>query len=463
MPKTETKLEDGRSNQVSDAAEQITRRELIKRGGKFAAAATVSSVFAPFVSTTKAAANKPLKFWQFYAPGGGSALQAKWFEDMTKSWNDTHDAKVELVYVPALDYVDGTKLPTAFASGSGPDIFILAPSLSLRYYNGGVLLDLTPYIEEKARADFFADVMTTRIFDNRIYGLPMEVEPMAMFYSVEAFAEIGLTAKDVPKTWDELLTIAKKLTNGKRFGVLFQTAPGAYQNFTWYPFMWQGGGDFLTKDGKSAFNSQGTIQALKFWQDSINMGVAPRQCLGGGASDAVANLAAGYCAMQNVGIWAISQLRESAPDFKFGVFRLPTPPGGKYVTIGGGWAFVANSKGENPKAAGEFCAWALGSMSPDSVGRMVDWCTKVKSDMPPRKSALEGGLETYGKGFLKIFAEDIYPGTRSEPRVSPDIEKIITDAIQACQLNGQNPEEIAATAAQQMDAFLATYKGASML
>jgi multiple sugar transport system substrate-binding protein len=124
---------------------------------------------------------------------------------------------------------------------------------------------------------------------------------------------------------------------------------------------------------------------------------------------------------------------------------------------------VANSKGENPKAAGEFCAWALGSMSPDSVGRMVDWCTKVKSDMPPRKAALEGGLETYGKGFLKVFAEDIYPGTRGEPRVSPDIEKIITDAIQACQLNGQKPEEVAAMAAQQMDAFLATYKGASML
>jgi multiple sugar transport system substrate-binding protein len=219
------------------------------------------------------------------------------------------------------------------------------------------------------------------------------------------------------------LTIGKNLTNNKRFGVLFQTAPGAYQNFTWYPFMWQGGGDFLTKDGKSAFNSQATIQALKFWQDSINMGVAPRQCLGGGASDAVANLAAGYCAMQNVGIWAIAQLRESAPDFKYGVFRLPTPPGGKYVTIGGGWAFVANSKGENPKAAGECCAWALGSMSPDSVGRMVDWCTKVKSDMPPRKAALEGGLETYSKGFLKVFAEDIYPGTRGEPRVSPQHRK----------------------------------------
>jgi multiple sugar transport system substrate-binding protein len=81
------------------------------------------------------------------------------------------------------------------------------------------------------------------------------------------------------------------------------------QNFTWYPFMWQGGGNFLTQDGKSAFNSKTTIEALKFWQDSINMRVAPRQCRGGGAWDVVPNLAAGYCAMQNVGIWEFFNLR----------------------------------------------------------------------------------------------------------------------------------------------------------
>ena len=125
------------------------------------------------------------------------------------------------------------------------------------------------------------------------------------------------------------------------------------------------------------------------------MGVAPRKPLGGGGWDSVPNLASGYCAMQNVGIWAIAQLREGAPNFKYGVFKLPTPPGGKYTTIGGGWAFVANAKGSNPKAAGEFCAWALGSMGTGATERVVDWCTKAKSDMPPRRSALEAGKAAY--------------------------------------------------------------------
>jgi multiple sugar transport system substrate-binding protein len=213
-----------------------------------------------------------LKFWQFYGPGGGVATQDKWFVDVAKSWNDSHEVKVELVYVPNNAYMDGTKLPTAFASGSGPDLFIISPGDFLRYYNGGVLLDLTPFMEQAARDDFFPSVIANRMVDGKIYGLPYEVEPMAMYYSVDAFNEIGLTDKDVPKTWDELLSVAKKLTNAKRYGVLFETSPGYYQNFTWYPFLWEAGGDFQTKEGKSAFNSPATVQALKFWQDSINMG-----------------------------------------------------------------------------------------------------------------------------------------------------------------------------------------------
>ena len=433
-----------------------SRRSVLATG----AAATALSGF-PYISRARAA--QTLKFWQFYAPGGGVATQDKWFEEVVKGWNDTHDVKVELVYVPNNAYMDGTKLPTAFASGAGPDLFIISPGDFLRYYNGGVLLDLTPFMEEAARADFFPSVIANRMVNGKIYGLPYEVEPMAMYYSVEAFAEAWLTEKDVPKTWDELLTVAKKLTNEKRFGVLFETSPGYYQNFTWYPFLWEAGGDFQTADGKSAFNSPATVQALKFWQDAVNMGVAPRKPLGGGGWDAVPNIGSGYCAMQNVGIWAIAQLREGAPNFKYGIFRLPTPPGGKYLTIGGGWAFVANAKGSNPKAAGEFCAWALGSMKPDSVDRIVDWCTKAKSDMPPRKSALEAGKAAFDSGFLKTFTDEIYPGARAEPRMPPPVYKAISDAIQACQLNGQKPEDAAAAASEQIDAFLANYKGAPIL
>jgi multiple sugar transport system substrate-binding protein len=132
-------------------------------------------------------------------------------------------------------------------------------------------------MEDAAKKDFFPNVMETRIVDEKIYGVPFDVVPLAMFYSLKAFEEAGLSESDIPKSWDHFLEIAHKLTKGDRFGCLFETSPGYYQNFTWYSFMWQGGGDIATPDGKrSAFASSATVQALKFWQDAIQQNVAPQ-------------------------------------------------------------------------------------------------------------------------------------------------------------------------------------------
>ena len=403
-----------------------------------------------------------LHFWQFYAPGGDGKTQVDWFTKMAADWNAKSETKLQLDYVANNDYMNGTKLSTAFASGQGPDVFVISPGDFLRYYNGGVLADLTPYIEPAAQADFPDGVIASRKVDGKIYGIPMELEPMAFYYSKKAFEDAGLNENDVPKTWDELLETGKKLTTTDRYGLLFETTPGYYQNFTWYPFMWQGGGEFQTAEGKSAFDSPAVVQALKLWQDAVNSGAAPRQVNSGGW-DVVANLGAGYCAMQNVGIWAISAMDNNAKDVPYGIFKLPVPKGGKYVTVGGGWAFVANAKGKNVEAASKFIAWALASMDPDSIQREVDWCTVAKSDMPTRTSALVKGADAFNKGNLGIFAKDILPGVRAEPRLPPEVYKIISDAIQQTQLGGADPQATATAASQQLDAFLASYKGAPMM
>ena len=444
-----------------DARPAGWNRRAILKGGAALAGASVAGL--PLIGSAFGQDANTLSFWQFYAPGGDVKPQVDWFVKMVEDWNAAQDVKVELAYVPNADYVSGSKLSTSFASGQGPDIFIISPGDFLRYYNGGVLTDLTPYIEPDAQKDFPESVIANRMVDGKFYGVPMEVEPMAFYYSVKAFEDAGLNENDVPKTWDELLETAKKLTTPDRYGVLFETTPGYYQNFTWYPFMWQGGGEFQTADGKSAFDSPATVAALKLWQDAVNAGSAPRQILGSGGADIVANLGSGYCAMQNVGIWGISAMDNNAPDVPYGIFKLPVPAGGKYVTVGGGWAFVANSKGKNPEAAAKFIAWALASMAPDSIQRVVDWCTVAKSDMPPRNSALEKGGEAFNKGNMGIFSKEIHPGTRAEPRVPPEVYKIISDAIQQTQLGGMDPQQAATAASQQLDAFLASYSGAPIL
>jgi multiple sugar transport system substrate-binding protein len=442
----------------SRAASPISRRELLRYGAALAGAGVACTS-----DRDGDDGNAPLKFLQFYAPGGEVAAQEQWFIDMVAEWNASGRRQIELEYVPALEYMNGIKLAVSFASGQAPDLFLLSPGDFLRYYNGGALADLTPYISSEAREDFPASVVASRMVDGRLFAVPIEVEPMAIVYSIEAFEEAGLDDRDVPKTWDELIEIAGKLTSSKRFGVLFETIPGYYQNFTWYPFMWQGGGEIQAPDGTSAFESDATIQALRFWQDVVAKGVAPRQALGRGAADAPANLASGYCAMQNIGVWSVAQMAAAAPDFPYGVFRLPVPEGGKYVTVGGGWAFVANARSHNRDEAASFIAWALASMTDDSVGRLAHWCTVAKTNMPPRRSVLEAAHQAYDVGKMRTFSRDIYPGTRGEPRLPPAAYKIISDAIQATQLGGADPAAVAESASRQLDAFFAGYSGAPIL
>jgi multiple sugar transport system substrate-binding protein len=441
---------------------RISRRRALQLAGATAGALTMPYVF---VRRSGAQAAK-LQFWNFYGPGGTVKTQSDWFETMVKSWNDQNETQVELVYVPSSDYINGTKLQTAFASGEGPDIFLISPGDFLRYYNGGVLNDLTPFMDQAAIDDFFPDVLASRQVDSKIYGLPMEVEPMAFYYDKTAFSDAGLSESDVPQTWTQLLDVAQKLTTDERFGVSFETGPGYYQNFTWYPFMWEGGAELVNADGKtSGMRDPGAVQALKLWQDAINNGSAPRKFLGTGGGDLAANLGAGYTAIQNCGIWGISAMDNNAPDVDYGIFKLPIPEGGTSSTVAGGWAFVANAKGKDPDTSSKFAVWALGSTAEDSVQRVVDWCIKAKSDMSPRRSASDAAVEQggYSEGGLKIFHDDIAPSARAEPRVVPEVYKAVSDAIQATQLDGADPQQAGEQAAQAIETFLATYTGAPIL
>ncbi|MFD7707222.1 ABC transporter substrate-binding protein [Streptomyces sp. NPDC059785] len=406
-----------------------------------------------------------LQFWNFYgpqrSPDPAINAQSRWFVDTVDKWNATHRPRIDLVHLPQPTYLNGFKLPSAFATGAGPDIFLLSPGDFLRYYNGGVLADLGAHME-RAAVDDFGSSLDSRTVGGRIYALPMEVEPLAVFYARDVWEKAGLSEADVPATWDELLAVGDRLRTRTRAGLVLETSPGYYQNFTWYPWLWQGGGEVLDAHGEVVFDSRATRQALRFWQDAVRHGIAPRTPPTAG--DVISGFKAGNVAMWQQGIWNVSSFKAFAPDYRYGVFRLPLPPGGRYVTALGGWSFCANARGRAPEAAAEFCVWALGSMADDCVDRMADWCVGAKSDLAPRATALERGAARggYDSGVMKRFKDDIFPGGRAEPRYPPVVHKAISDAVQGTMLAGRDVAAEAERAARAIRAYTKSYKGASL-
>lgn len=405
-----------------------------------------------------------LSFWNFYGPSPTPSPTSDWFTSVIGEWNRNNDVKVRPRFIANAAYINGNTLQTAFSAGSGPDIFLLSPGDFLRYQNGGALLDLTPFLPKGVRADYVPGALDTRTVDGRVYALPMEIEPLVIYYDRRAFEKAHVAEGDLPKTWDQFLSLATKLTTKSRFGAMFETLPGYYQNFVWYPFLWQGGGGAV-KDGKSTFDSTAARNALGFWQETQRRHIAPKSALGGGSGDTPSNLAAGYCAMQQSGIWAVADLKLQAPKFDYGIFPLPIPDGGKHVTDGGGWAFAVNAKGKNPEAAAEFVAWALASTDRAGIDRARKWNTVAKTNLPPRASVRKAAEahDAFTSGVLETFATQIAPTLRSEPRYPPEVYKAISDAIQGTQLSGKDPQQAAREASDVIDNFLLTYRGGSIL
>ncbi|UNT00600.1 sugar ABC transporter substrate-binding protein [Streptomyces tubbatahanensis] len=439
------------------------RRFLAATAGAGAAAA--SPALLTGCGTARADTGR-LRFWNFYgpqrSPDPAVNAQSQWFVDTVARWNATHKTQIDLVYLPRNTYINGFKLPSAFATGEGPDVFLLSPGDFLRYYNGGVLADLTPHMAKEAVEDF-GSALDSRTVDGRVYALPMEVEPLAMFYAQDVWEKAGLSEADIPTSWDRMLDIGDKLRAKTRAGLVFETSPGYLQNFTWYPWMWQGGGEVLDESGEVAFDSKATRQALQLWQDAVRHGIAPRTPPAAG--DVISGFKGGNVAMWQQGIWNVSSFSAYAPAFRYGVFKLPVPPGGRYLTALGGWSFAANAHSGNAEAAAEFCVWALGSMQDDAVDRMVDWCVGAKSDVAPRESALERGAAQggYDSAVMRRFKDEIFPGGRAEPRYPPVVYKAISDAIQGTMLADRGVAGETERAASAIAAYTESYKGASLL
>jgi multiple sugar transport system substrate-binding protein len=387
-----------------------------------------------------------IQFWKF-GSSSDPANQglAKWVEQ----WNKENPGKqVQIRFFPFDEYMNGTLLTTAFASGSGPDIFWASRGTFLQYAKGAVLADLSDLLTTEAKQDFSQASIEAITVDGKQYAMPFEQEPVALLYNTDLLQKTGI---QVPKTWDELLVACEKLKAAHLIPIIIEPQPGAYQNFTWYPFLWQAGGDVTDPDTtKATFDSPGTAKALDLWRTLIQKGYAPRT-----ASDITANVpstpfASGQAAMEVVGMWAIQQLQTQAPNIKFDFAPLPTPDGSNPITVYGGWSQAVSAKSKNLALAKEFTAW----MWLKGTERPVEWCTKLNSKFSPRKSVLAAAKNFYDQKYLNTFRDIILPTARAEPRYPAALVKIIGDALQAAMFRNEPGAQAAAEAQKQIEAFL---------
>jgi multiple sugar transport system substrate-binding protein len=396
-----------------------------------------------------AAEKTKITFWYFH-----SGVEGEFMAALADKYNKVNpNVEVTAVSIPQADYM-GVKLTTAFAGNAGPDVFFMSPGDFLKYANSGLALDLTSYYTDELKADFLPSALDAVTVNGKIVGIPFEIELLGLYYNKDMFAAANVQP---PKTWNELIEATKTLTKGKVAGLLIEPNKGYYQNFTWYPFLWQGGGgiiDVATKKG--IFEGPAVENALKLWGDLVKAG-APAKITIPGTWD-LSLLGQGNVAMQICGTWAIAVLEDPKNGYSetnIGLVPLPIPDNGKAATDAGGWKFMVNANSKNADAAAKFAMWVFGG----DTSLPLEWCTKTKFAYSPRKSVVEAGKDIYSKGLRKVFTDEIYDTAIGEPRYPSEIVNAVGDALQEVMFANADPKAAAKKANDIINEFLKSFSG----
>jgi len=124
--------------------------------------------------------------------------------------------------------------------------------------NKDLVLDLSAY-RNKIPPEVLSNLVTAGVFKNRLMFLPFRPNVQIVYYNIAAFQRARLS---LPRTWDDLLAVAKVFQGRDGVGRILLKGYGGNPTATQvYEFVLQAGGD------PYAFNDAGCVRAFQFFQN----------------------------------------------------------------------------------------------------------------------------------------------------------------------------------------------------
>src|SRR5919109_1367797 len=251
----------------------------------------------------------------------------------------------------------GTKLDTAFAGSTPPDVVELGNTLVAKYAAAGALEDISGKKSTFDNSSTWLQSLTDSCtLNSKLYCVPYYAGSRAIIYRKDFFDAAGVQA---PTSMDQLLTVGQKLmqahSSDPNFSALY--FPGKY----WYaalPFVWDFGGDIATQSGgkwSGSLNSPASQQGLT--QLNTLVSALSRADKTGDEAKQDQAFAQGHIAMIIANGWEVGVITDpKAGDptlkDKLGVFPIPGKAAGSSapVFLGGSDLGVA-AKSKNAELA----------------------------------------------------------------------------------------------------------------
>ncbi len=386
-----------------------------------------------------------ITYWHFYGSEFGRI-----HEEAIDHFNSAHpQIRVKSQYIGS-PWTGRDKLLTAVAAGSPPDVAMVDDYWIPQFAATKNIIKLGDYIDSETRSDIYPLFWESSSYKGEIWAVPYASSNLVLYFNKGLFSRAGLDSKHPPKTWDDLLSYARKLTSKQdskgrveQWGLMFPTLAKAGVIYNYIPFLWQNDGELLNEDcTKAAFNSPAGIEALSFMGDLINKHkVAP-------AAPPSKGYRIGNVAMTIASSARLNIVYRKAANFEVGVG--PHPMKKKKVTVAGGKYFVAFDQGRL-EAALEFINWM------SNTENNLSWSMKT-GYMPLRKSVVQS--KTF-KDYMRKDPEsavsvDQIEYTRPRPSIAAygDISRVIGNAVESVLLANEDPAKALRAAVPEVEKVL---------
>jgi sn-glycerol 3-phosphate transport system substrate-binding protein len=227
-----------------------------------------------FAASAVAAEPVQLSFWYPVDLGGGLA---KVIDGLVGDFNKTHpDIQVTATYTGNYD-VTLQKIQASKLAGTLPDVAVTEISSVPVLAALGAAQPVDELITSSGGKNFldrfWPSMLLNCTYGGKVYGVPFQRSTPVMYYNKDAFSEAGLDPEKPPVTWDELISVAQKLTKHEgerttRWGI---ELPLEAFNWFYYALTYANGGETLSTDGtKVLWDESKNIEALQFWHDLVN-------------------------------------------------------------------------------------------------------------------------------------------------------------------------------------------------
>ncbi|MFT4621568.1 MAG: arabinogalactan oligomer/maltooligosaccharide transport system permease protein [Myxococcota bacterium] len=301
---------------------------------------------------------RELEVWHAYRGAERDAVEA-----VAASWGQANDVTVNCVALPfgAFD----SKLETAVPRGNGPDLFIAA--------HGGlgkwVAMDVVAPLDSADLEPYRPVTRDAMQWKGLTYGLPLAFKSILLLYDPERVTT-------VPRTTDELIAAARKLTGDGGYGLAYQASEPYFHG----AFMHAFGAWSIDPEGEVHLDTEAHAAAYAFTRRlSIDEGIAPTQPTG----ELMGRLyREGKAAFVISGPWFIADMDKPVAAAILPVVSETGEPARPYLTVDG--VFLA-AQASNPRDASLFAehlAGRAGAELRQEVGRQAVAHAGVTSDDP---------------------------------------------------------------------------------